>query len=116
MRPILLALAALSFLGALSLLASGRAAEPAAPETDPWTGDYLKYARHDTERKGQFGEAKHIKITKDADGYRLSEPYAGRRFTEVKKGVLSDGEGGLGKIYLGSAAFADGKRVPILRV
>jgi hypothetical protein len=29
--------------------------------------------------------------------------------------VLSDGRGGLGKIYLGFAEFADGKRIPILR-
>src|SRR5262249_34214475 len=77
---------------------------------------YLKYARFDTERRGQFGEAQWIKISKGADGYYLSKPYAERTFIEVEKGVLSDGKGGLGKIYLGSAEFADGKRVPILRV
>jgi hypothetical protein len=115
MRPILFTLAALSLMAALAFFASGHTAEPADQETDPWTGEYLRYARYNTERKGQFGEAQQIKITKGADGYYLSKPYAERKFTEVKKGVLSDGKGGLGKTYFGSAEFADGKRVQILR-
>jgi hypothetical protein len=115
MRPILFTLAVLSLLGVLAFFASGGTAEPATQEADPWAGEYLKYARFDTGRRGQFGEAQQIKITKGADGYYLSKPYAGRRFTEVEKGVLSDGKGGLGKIYLGTAEFADGKRVQILR-
>jgi hypothetical protein len=114
-RPLLFTLAALSFTGSLAFFASGRTAEPAAQEADRWVGEYLKYARYDTERRGQFGEAQQIRIAKGADGYYLSKPYAETKFTEVKNGVLSDGKGGLGKIYLGSAEFADGKRVQILR-
>jgi hypothetical protein len=109
----LFTLATLSLMGGLAFFASGRTAEPAAPEADPWVGEYLKYARYDKERTGQFGEAQQIKITKGADGYYLSK-YPQVKFTEVEKGVLSDRKGGLGKIYLGSAKFADGTRVRIL--
>jgi hypothetical protein len=88
-------------------------AEPAAKKADPWVGTYVKYSRYDPGHQGQFGQ---IKITKDADGYHLSRyPYSLRTLTEVKKGVLSDGPGGLGKIYLGSMEFVDGKRGRVLR-
>ena len=97
------------------IVASAGTAEPAAEKTDPWAGTYLKYGRYETQRQGQFGEARAITISKDDHGYRLSAPYDKWTFTEVERGVLSDREGGIGKIYLGSAEFADGKRVPVLR-
>jgi len=115
MRRTLLILAVVIPVVCLTFFAAGGTAEPAAEKADLWTGTYLKYARYDTRRQGQFGEAQQITIAKHADGYHLSQPYAGRKFTEVEKGVLSDGKGGLGKIYLGSAEFADGKRVRVLR-
>jgi hypothetical protein len=73
---------------------------------------------HDVHRarlKGT-GEAQTITITKDANGYSLGKPYDDQHFTEGTRWVLSDGKGGLGKVYLGSAEYADGKKVPILRV
>ncbi len=115
MRPALLILGALALTAGLALATHRGGAEPAAGTADPWSGTYLKYDRYDTHRQGQFGEAQQITITRDGDGYRLSKPYEGRKFTEVRKGVLSDGKGGLGKLYLGTAEFADGKRVRILR-
>jgi hypothetical protein len=105
----------MSAMWVLVFFAAGRSAEPAARQVDPWPGEYLKFSRYDKERTGQFGEAQKIAITKTAEGYYLSKPYADRKFTEVENGVLSDGPGGLGEIYLGSAEFVDGKRVPILR-
>lgn len=90
-------------------------ADPQARQADPWVGTYVKYAVYDTQRSGQCGEALRITITKDRDGYSLGKPYADRRFREVEKGVLSDGTGGLGRILLGSAEFADGVKVPLLR-
>jgi hypothetical protein len=116
MRPIIFTVTILTSIWLLASFAAGRTAEPAARQADPWAGEYFKFSRYDKERIGQFGEAQKITITKGADGYYLSKPYADRKFTEMEKGVLSDGQGGLGKIYLGSAEFADGKRVPILRV
>lgn len=92
--------------------------EHASPpkENDPWIGTYLKYARYDTGRTGQFGEALTITISKDRDGYSMSKPYANAHFKEKTKGVLSDRDGGLGKIYLGFVEYADGKKDTILRV
>jgi len=95
------------------IIASVGTAEP--EKADRWEGTYLKYDRYDTHRQGQFGEALAITISKHDNRYRLSAPYDSWTFTEVEKGVLSDGEGGIGKIYLGSAVFADGKRVTVLR-
>lgn len=95
------------------ILASVGTAKP--EKADRWEGTYLKYDRYDTHRQGQFGEALEITISKHDNKYRLSAPYDSWTFTEVEKGVLSDGEGGIGKIYLGSAVFADGKRVTVLR-
>jgi len=105
----------LTLLASLVVLASFGSAEPAAEKKDPWVGTYLKYGRFETQRQGQFGEARAITISKDEKGYRLSAPYDSWTFKEVEKGVLSDGKGGIGKIYFGSAEFADGKRVPVLR-
>jgi hypothetical protein len=56
-----------------------------------------------------------ITISKDDCGCRLSAPKDKWTFTEVEQGGLSDREGRIGKIYLGPAEFADGKRVPVLR-
>jgi hypothetical protein len=105
----------LAALCSTTFFAPGHTAEPAARKATPWAGTYLKYARYDTDRRGQFGEARQVTITKGDDGYHLSKPYDGRTFTESEKGVLSDGAGGLGKLYLGYAEFADGKRVRVLR-
>jgi hypothetical protein len=107
------ALVALTLLVALSVSSGTSTADP--EKTDPWVGAYWKYGRFDTGRQGQFGEAQKITITKDDKGYHLSGPYDASTFTEAKKGVLSDGKGGLGKIYLGFTEFSDGKRVPVLR-
>ena len=109
MRPSLLA--TFLFVSGVVLLATGQSGEPAKQPADPWAGTYVKY------RRGPYGDVEQVKvtITKGADGYYLSKPYNGRRFTEVEKGVLSDGKGGLGSIVAGSATFADGVRVPILR-
>jgi len=115
MRRAPIMLLALTLLTSLVVLASSRTAERATEKTDPWVGTYLQYGRFETQRQGQFGEARTITISKDERGYRLSAPYDSWTFTEVEKGVLSDGKGGIGKIYLGSAEFADGKRVPVLR-
>jgi hypothetical protein len=116
MRPIFAILAALASVWGIAFFAIAHTAEPTAQEADRWLGRYLKYARYDSHRQGQFGEAQQITITKKDDGYYLSKPYDLRKFTEVEKGVLSDAPGGLGKIYLGSAEFADGKRFRVLRV
>ena len=94
----------------------GQAQESPSQETEPWIGSYLKYARFDTERIGSSGEAQTITISKDRDGYSLSKPYADAHFQEKTKGVLSDGDGGLGKIYFGTVEYADGKKYSILRV
>ena len=107
----------LGIAGAFSALAmTSQAKEPSPKEVDPWVGDYFKYGRYDTGRIGQFGEAQTITISKDGDGYRLSKPFSDALFTEKTKGVLSDREGGLGKIYLGTAEYADGRKDSILRV
>jgi len=95
------------------VVARSGTAEP--EKADKWVGTYLKYGRYDTQRQGQFGEARAITISKHDNGYRLSAPYDSWTFTEGEKGVLSDGKGGIGKIYLGFAEFADGKRVSVLR-
>src|SRR6185295_7263816 len=97
----------------LMMVAAAGTAEP--EKADRWAGTYLKYGRYDIHREGQFGEARAITISKHGNGYRLSAPYEAWTFTEVEKGVLSDGKGGIGKIYLGSTEFADGKRVKVLR-
>lgn len=94
----------------------GQTQESSSQETDPWIGSYLKYSRYDTGRTGQFGEALTITISKDRDGYCMSKPYADAHFKEKTKGVLSDRDFGLGKIYLGSVEYADGKKDSILRV
>lgn len=112
----------LGFAGAMSAYTltcqaqAGQTQESSSQETDPWIGSYLKFARYDTGRTGQFGEALTITISKDRDGYSMSKPYADAHFKEKTKGVLSDGDGGLGKIYLGSVEYADGKKDSILRV
>lgn len=95
---------------------TNQAAEPSLQEVDPWVGVYLKFAKYDSSRIGQFGEAETITISKDRDGYYLSKPYADAQFKEKARGVLSDREGGWGKIYLGSVEYADGKKESILRV
>lgn len=95
---------------------SNQLPEGATAETDPWVGSYLKYAKYDTKRDGKFGEAQTITVTKDRDGYLLAKPYDHARFTEKSKGVLSDGDGGLGKIFLGTVEYADGKKETVLRV
>jgi hypothetical protein len=95
---------------------TNQAEEPPVQGVDPWVGVYLKFARYDAARIGQFGEAQTITISKDRDGYCLSKPYANAHFNEKSKGVLSDREGGLGKIYFGSVEYADGKKESILRV
>jgi hypothetical protein len=56
-----------------------------------------------------------ITITRDGDAYTLSKPYETWKFKEIKKGVLSDGKGGIGTIYHGTATYADGQQVRILR-
>ena len=106
MRPILLT--ALLFVCAMTILATGHSAEPAREQADPWVGTY---------RGDSYGNARQatVTITKGADGYYLSKPYDGRKFTEVEKGVLSDVKGGLGRIILGTAKFADGTSVQVLR-
>jgi len=107
----------LGIAGAVSLITlTSQAQESASQEGDPWIGSYLKYARYDSGRTGQFGEAQTITISKDRDGYSLSS-YDDAHFREKTKGVLSDREGGgLGKIYFGSVVYADGKKETILRV
>jgi hypothetical protein len=85
-------------------------------EPDPWVGTYRKYEKYYMQKVEQLGTVQMITITKEGDGYSLGRAYSGRRFREIKKGVLSDGPGGYGKIYLGSAEYADGMKVPILRV
>lgn len=118
MRPTLLFVLAAALVVSLLCLTHGRGAEPPARQADPWVGTYLKYDRYDTRRQGQFGEAQQVTITRDGNGYRLSKPYNGWKFTEVRKGVLSDVEGGgphLGKLILGTAKFADGKHTRVLR-
>jgi hypothetical protein len=112
MRRAPIILLALTLLTSLVVLASSGTAEPAAEKKDPWVGTFLQYGRYDSHRQGQFGEARSITISKHESGYRLSAPYDSWTFTEVEKGVLS---GEIGKIYLGSAEFANGKRVPVLR-
>lgn len=97
-------------------LASQVQAQEPQQEADPWIGTYFKFSRYDTDRIGQFGEAQTITITKERDGYALSKPYARGLFLEKAKGVLSDGQGGLGTIYLGTVEYADGKKESMLRV
>lgn len=92
-----------------------RSAESKELESDPWEGSYLKYSQYDTERVGGFGEAVILTVTKQGDGYTLGKPYAEQTFHEVSNGVLSDGSGGLGKIFRGTAEYSDGMKVPILR-
>ena len=112
-----LALAAAAMLAALVSLPRANTAEPAAQEAQRWEGRYLFYDRYDNKREGQFGEARKVTITRDGDGFKLSiKPYDGYKFFEKTKGVLSDTKDVLGKIYLGSAEFADGKRARVLRV
>ncbi len=91
------------------------AQESVAQDTDPWVGSYLKYARYDLGRLGQFAEAQTITISKNGDGYSLSKPYDEAQFKEITKGILSDRVGGLGKIFFGSVEYADGKKDSILR-
>jgi hypothetical protein len=93
-----------------------QADEPPLQDIDPWVGVYFKYARYDTERNGQFGEAQKLTISKDRDGYSLSKPYTDAHFKEIEKGVLADRDDGLGKIYLGHVVYADEKKESILRV
>jgi hypothetical protein len=108
-------LAALVLLTAMISLVTGDASEPTTDGAERWTGTYVKYARFDTRRHGRFGEAQRVTITKSDDGYRVSGAYNGRMFTEAEKGVLSDGKGGLGRIYLGSVDFSDQQRARVLR-
>jgi hypothetical protein len=110
-RRELLAIAAL----ASAYTVTSQAAESPSRDADPWVGTYLKYSKYDTKRVGQFGEAQTITISKDRDGYALSEPYADAHFRERTKSVLSDRPGGLGKIFFGSVDYADGKKVSVLR-
>ena len=116
MRPTVIALLLFLFLSGPEFVAAGNTAEPAAKETVQWEGGYLRYAQYDTHRQGHFGEAQQVTITKSADGYHLSKPYDGQKFVEIRKGVLSDEKGVLGKLFFGYAEFADGKRVRVLRV
>ncbi len=112
-----LTLAAAATLAALVSLPRANTTEPAAPEAARWEGTYLLYDQYDTKREGQFAEARKVTITRDGDGYKLSsKPYDGYKFFEKTKGVLSDTKDVLGKIYFGSAEFADGKRARVLRV
>ena len=106
-------LASVGLVSATALV--GQAAEKPVAEKDPWVGGYLKFGRYRYRRGGQSKEALKISITKDEQGYQLDPVYATQHFTEIKPGVLSDGPGGLGKIYLGSAEFADGFKIPVLR-
>jgi hypothetical protein len=102
---------ALLCVSAVVLVATSRSADPPAPVADSWEGTY---ARRGWANGGGVDE--HVTITKSGDGYYLSKPYDGRKFTEVEKGVLSDDKGGLGRIYAGAATFSDGTRFKILRV
>ena len=106
-------LASVGLVSATALV--GNAAEKPAEEKDPWVGNYLKFGRYRYRGDAQSKEALQISITKDEQGYKLDPTYATQHFTEIKPGVLSDGQGGLGKIYLGSADFADGFQIPVLR-
>jgi hypothetical protein len=89
--------------------------EPPAKTDDPWVGTYLMFGEYDWRRTGQFGEAVTITITKEGDVYKLSKPFDLHPFKEVKKGVLQDGKGGLGSLFLGSMEFSNGARGRILR-
>jgi hypothetical protein len=104
-RTLILLSAALGLFGVLWFSRVGNTAPPAA---DPWEGTYVKFAEHDWQERGGEGQAPTITITKDGDGYVLSKPYDGRKFREIKPGVLADHEGGIGKIYGGSYQFANG--------
>ena len=110
MRPILL-LAGVVIVCGIALLAAAHAGEPAKEQTDPWAGAYVRHYQ------GANGENQlaTITLTKGTDGYYLSKPYERWKFTEVEKGVVSNGKGGLGRILLGEAKFADGTSVRVLR-
>jgi hypothetical protein len=110
-RTLILLSAAVALLG---LLGFSRVGSTAPPADDPWEGTYLKFTEYESERRGSEGCAPTITITRDGDGYVLSKPYDGRKFREFKPGVLSDREGGIGKIYRGSYKFANGSEGRIL--
>lgn len=114
MRTGLYVLIAIALIVSLVFLASGHTSEPKSPAADPWVGTYHKYT-HVSERTEV---SRQITITKEGDVYRLGKPYDAYAFAEVEKGVLSDakdGRLGLGKIFFGTAEFADGQRFKILR-
>lgn len=83
---------------------------------DPWIGSYHKHAVFHDSLSSRDGKAVRLTISKNNDGYVFGELYTGRVFHEVEKGVLSDGQGGLGKIYLGTVEFANGTKARVLKV
>lgn len=92
-----------------------QSAEPPPEAVDPWIGSYHKHAVFHDSLSSRDGKAVRLTISKSDDGYVFGELYTGRVFHEVEKGVLSDGQGGLGKIYLGTVEYADGKKARVLR-
>ncbi len=92
-----------------------QSAEPPQETVDPWLGSYHKHAVFHDSLSSRDGKAVRLTIRKSDEGYAFEELYTGRVFREIEKGVLSDGQGGLGKIYLGTVEYADGRKAPVVR-
>lgn len=114
MRSMPLLLVGFALLAGAILLATSWAAEKEGAAKDPFVGDFIKYGRWES-RTGTFNEAPELSITKEGDIYRLSKPYETFKFKLVKDGEISDGAGGIGTIYFGTAQYADGHKVRVLR-
>ena len=112
-RRQLLAGVGIAFAGA-NLCAPSFAGNEAKSE---WEGSYLKFVKLIPHKMAQFESVPTVTIKKMGENeYTLGKMYADRVFKEVEKGVLSDGEGGLGKLYFGSVEFAGGFRAKVLGV
>jgi len=115
MKSFILGISACLLLAFCFMLNQRGSAQPAARDTDPWVGTYLKFGQYDSARQGSFGEAQQITITKEADGYRLTKSFDTYLFVEKTKGVLTDSRGILGSLFLGSVEFSDGQRRTVIR-
>lgn len=82
--------------------------DKAAVKKDEWAGEYTRVGGFDFPDRGR-----HVKITKEADGYRLGiKTYEGHTFVEVKPGVLECKT--LGTITRGTLKFEGREAVPVL--
>jgi hypothetical protein len=80
----------------------------AGKATDGWAGEYGRLGGFDSPGRGA-----HVKLTRDADGYRLSlKGYEEYPFVEVRPGVLQSKA--LGTITRGTLRTEDGQAVPVL--